>query len=467
MLKTGRANRGTIETTPPRAQPLEGKAPPGEWLGVGWGMDSERAYMTDESIDRTRYQSDCLFLLVGTNPLPNFLAAKLLLKQDGRLILVHSSLTKSVAERMTRYWTEIEKQKQPTHLCVVEADGADIRRKIDLALREINKGQAGLHYTGGTKTMSVYACRTMLDYQEDNHRPVTLSYLDARSNRMYIEHGGDQPFVTDVMLYAAQPSLQTIVSLHAFKLASPIIMEAMLPELSTSLVAAHQSPEAATDWRKWCDGVLRQETRTKKASEWDKENWLAQVVLPLPADETLRTVADKICEVFGLPDGLLPLGEARQRTNFQKVKHLCEWLDGKWLEHYVYQIVQRIKEEEPDSRLHDIGMGIHPQIEQDGPQYDVDIGVMQGYRLYAISCTTDADPGMCKLKLFEAYLRARNMAGDEAHVGLVCMADHPENLERQVSRSWDVEGKVRVFGRPHLSELTDHLADWFISAGSL
>lgn len=127
-----------------------------------------------------------------------------------------------------------------------------------------------------------------------------------------------------------------------------------------------------------------------------------------------------------------------------KAKHLCEWLDGKWLEHYVYQIIQQIKKDKPDTRLgvsahpqseqngsgnigaeSDIwlGMGIHPKSEQNGPEYDydIDIGVMQGYRLYAISCTTDADSGMCKLKLFEAYLRARNMAGDQAHVGLVCM----------------------------------------------
>jgi len=110
-------------------------------------------------------------------------------------------------------------------------------------------------------------------------------------------------------------------------------------------------------------------------------------------------------------------------------------------------------------------MGIHPQSEQGVPDYDIDIGVMQGYRLYAISCTTDADPGMCKLKLFEAYVRARNMAGDEAHVGLVCLAANPKNLEKQLSRSWDAEGKVRVFGQADLQSLSDQLANWFNSTG--
>lgn len=423
--------------------------------------------MAGNPIIQAVYRSDHLFLLVGENPLPNFVAAKLLVKPDGQLYLVHSDRTRSVAERLERYWTETGSQVKLTHVPVAEADGADIRRKIGLALKGIECGQIGLHYTGGTKIMSVHACRTMLDYQEDKRQPVTLSYLDARSSRIYIEHGGGQPFVSAPVLYDVQPSIKTIVGLHTFQLDSPIATKAMLPDLSTTLAEAHQSPKAGRAWRRWCDEELRTKTRTKKASDWDDESLLARVVLSLPTDDLLRVVTDKMREIFGINGDFLHLGDTSDRTGFEKAKHLCEWFDGKWLEHHVYQLVRQIKEERPDSRLHDIGMGIRPRNEPNGPEYDVDIAAMQGYRLYAISCTTDDDPGMCKLKLFEAYVRARNMAGDEARVGLVCMAKNPENLERQVGRSWDVEGKVRVFGRHHLSRLADHLADWFISVGSL
>lgn len=421
--------------------------------------------MSEETCIPTDYQSDHLFLLLGTNALPNFVAAKLLLRPDGRLYLVHSAMTKDVAERLARFWTETEKGTQPSYVPVNEGDGADIRRKIELAVKDIESGQIGLNYTGGTKIMSVHSCLAMLDHQTKTRAAVTLSYLDARSNTMYIEHGADQPFVSNPVLWSIEPSLQTIVSLHAFKLNSPIITEALLPELSTSLADAHQSSEAGRAWRKWCDDALRKSTRTKKASDWDKESPLAQVVLPLPADEVLRPVADKMREVFKLNEDLLPLRDASLRVRMDKARYLCEWLDGKWLEHFAYQAIQEIKKK-PDSRLHDIGMGIHPQSEQGVPDYDIDIGVMQGYRLYAISCTTDADPGMCKLKLFEAYVRARNMAGDEAHVGLVCLAANPKNLEKQLSRSWDAEGKVRVFGQADLQGLSDQLANWFNSTGT-
>ncbi|MGQ9829968.1 MAG: hypothetical protein ACUVSW_19125, partial [Roseiflexus sp.] len=296
--------------------------------------------------------------------------------------------------------------------------------------------------------------------------PVTLSYLDARSNKMYIEHDNNPAFMTEPLLYEVQPSVQDIVRLHTFKHQESIAREAQLPQLATVLANAHQNPDAIKAWRTWCDEVLRKNARTRKDHEWDKESLLQNLHIELPADPSLHTVAGQMRISFAGSDNTLRLKEAAQQSDFEKIRHLCEWLDGKWLEHYVFDVLSQIRAKRPESRIHDIGMGIRPQSEPGSPEYDIDIGVMQGYRLYAISCTTDADPGMCKLKLFEAYLRARNMAGDEAFVGLICMTDKPENLERQVGRAWDAEGKVRVFGRPHLSNLADALVNWFISAGA-
>ncbi len=417
--------------------------------------------MTTPPVIPERYKSDHLFLLVGTNPLPNFVTATLMLKPQGKLYLVHSIKTQKVAERLARYW--IKNHQQLQFVPVDESDGDNIRQQIDHALTQIGDGHVGLNYTGGTKMMAVHASQTLRDHQASRRRPVTLSYLDARSTKMYIEHGDDKAFMTEPLLFEVQPSMQDIVKLHAFELQAQIAVESQLPELATVLANAHQSPEAIEQWRRWCDEVLREKTRTRNDREWDKENLLRHVSIPLPADPSLRDVVDKMQTTFGVQDRILLLGEAAQQSGFAKVKHLCEWLDGKWLEHYVFHVISQVKNQRPESRIHDIGMGIRPKNEPDSPEYDIDIGVMQGYRLYAISCTTDADPGMCKLKLFEAYIRARNMAGDEACVGLVCMADKPENLQRQVVRSWDAEGKVRVFGRQDLPNLIDRMAEWFIS----
>ena len=86
--------------------------------------------------------------------------------------------------------------------------------------------------------------------------------------------------------------------------------------------------------------------------------------------------------------------------------------------------------------------------------------------MFAISCTTDATPHLCKLKLFEAYERARNMGGDETFVGLICLVKDARKLEKKMGRSWDATGKIKVFGRDDLHKLREKLIKWFKTAGS-
>ena len=149
---------------------------------------------------------------------------------------------------------------------------------------------------------------------------------------------------------------------------------------------------------------------------------------------------------------------------------MCEWLDGKWLEYHALSLLLELREKKENDEdycgVHDCGMGIKPKVEADRTEFDVDLGVMQGHRMFAISCTTDATPHLCKLKLFEAYERARNMGGDETFVGLICLVKDARKLEKKMGRSWDATGKIKVFGRDDLHKLREKLIKWFKTAGS-
>lgn len=416
-----------------------------------------------------RYRSDHLFLLVGKNPLPDYIAGKLLLKPGGQLYLVHSEATRPAANRLAKYLEDKEKHPVPKYVPVEEANSVRIRSQITSVLNGLNNGQVGLNYTGGTKLMSVHACRTLLDFQDTQQRPVTLSYLDARSDRMYIEHGIDPVFISQSVLNVIDPppTLATIVGLHTEKLVSDPEKMPRLPELAFVLVKEHQQADVANAWRSWCDNALRTSTRTRDQNDWNSESALRDIQLPLPSDPGLARIVDAMRAILHLEAQAetISLATVAKSVGFKKAKHLCEWLDGKWLEYHVLHIINGLTEKDLKDKIHDTGMGIKPANEPEGSEYDVDIGVIHGYRLYAISCTTDDDKGMCKLKLFEAYERARNMGGDEARVGLICLNDNPKALEKQVWRSWDAEGKVRVFGRSDMSKLKDQLSKWFTGTG--
>ncbi len=67
-----------------------------------------------------------------------------------------------------------------------------------------------------------------------------------------------------------------------------------------------------------------------------------------------------------------------------------------------------------------------------------------------------------KQKLFEAYVRAQQMGGDEACVALVCCMEQEEadKLQEEMRRDISPEGRIRVFGRERLKDLTGYIADW-------
>jgi hypothetical protein len=118
-----------------------------------------------------------------------------------------------------------------------------------------------------------------------------------------------------------------------------------------------------------------------------------------------------------------------------------------------------------ECHIHQAGVGFVPK-ERD---FEFDVAAMRGYQLFALSCTTESKKGMVKSKLFEAYVRARQMGGDEARVGLVCCApqDNPDNnpslIRSEIEETWDAKGKVRVFGAEHLLQLPDCFRAWFNS----
>lgn len=69
---------------------------------------------------------------------------------------------------------------------------------------------------------------------------------------------------------------------------------------------------------------------------------------------------------------------------------------------------------------------------------------------------------LCKEKLFEAHLRARQLGGDEARVALVCFSDKPEWIKDDMRFAID-DRKIEVFGIGDIENLADGIADWIES----
>jgi hypothetical protein len=113
------------------------------------------------------YKVDHLFLLIGENPLPNYVAAKTLLANGGKPYLVFTEHTQKPAERLKDILDLSDKQMWS--LDNNESNAAEIKKKIREIVKIIQedsdnaqKNKFGLNYTGGTKAMAVHAYQALL-----------------------------------------------------------------------------------------------------------------------------------------------------------------------------------------------------------------------------------------------------------------------------------------------------------------
>jgi hypothetical protein len=404
-----------------------------------------------------RYLSNYLFLLVGGNPLPNAIAGKILVTPGGKVILVHSPDTANVAQRL-RAW--LNKQGiASVDLADVEeeANSASIFRCVRRHVASEKSQSIGLNYTGGTKAMSVHAYRAMEQWAKENGATPAFSYLDARNLRMVFDppdpmsgaHGH-----SEYVGRAMELKLEDMLELHGWTLKHPPTTQPALPMTANELAVACNGDNAFSDWKQWVHGELRAKCRRPdRDDEWKNKTALRSISLDLPKSETLAQVVQTLQSELGLPEGHLALVQSALGND---AKHLCEWLDGKWLEHYV---LGALRKEAAPLKLHYCAQNV----EAHEVQFDVDVVALRGYQLFAFSCSTDSRKWLLKSKLFEAYIRARQLGGDEARVALVCCSNEPERLEHEMRRDIDPERRIRVFGRKHLADLTPQIEQWMQS----
>lgn len=168
--------------------------------------------MTQPPLERQPYQSDHLLLLVGSNPLPNAVAACMLLAPGGTAHLLHSPASAGVANKLCE-WFEEDKRgiiARKVETPVDEADPASVAAVTAAWVADYkDKGRIGLHYTGGTKVMAVHASRALKDASAKGKQPV-CSYLDPSALAVYIDADDPMSGARDTCIPVGQDICLTV-----------------------------------------------------------------------------------------------------------------------------------------------------------------------------------------------------------------------------------------------------------------
>jgi hypothetical protein len=258
-------------------------------------------------------------------------------------------------------------------------------------------------------------------------------------------------------------------------------------------IMAESTPE---DWRRWCDWYLRTWSgRNKwiKGEHWAEfknaqqtpeliswvdqspnnelaieafvqwvsttdckgkksELWWVPLHPAIPTKKEAKTLAELHTELAphtGWPD------------SNKGFKPFAKFLDGGWLEDYVLDCTHKIAAQCNFDRVQSRA-SVEVKRKEKSANFEFDVAVLKGYRLFGISCSTSTDKPLLKHKLFEVYTRARQMGGDEARVALVGGYVQTDNLLEEVNEEWFApQDVIRVFGPQDWPDLETKLTEWF------
>ncbi|MCA6612684.1 MAG: DUF1887 family protein [Pseudanabaena sp. M158S2SP1A06QC] len=399
-----------------------------------------------------KYKVQHLFLLIGTNPLPNYIAARQLLTDGGTAYLVYTSETKCWKDRLLDRLRSRKIKITEIYLDKSESDSNHIHKKIYDKVSSIPEAEkVGLNYTGGTKAMSVHAYRAV--YDKRGHKETFYSYLDPRKLQMYIDQDNGEPFHDKVQI---EISMRELLDLHYLEWQPKPLDEPKLPEASSEIVELYKNDDLAIAWKKWCKEKLH--PLTKNGEYWKEETELALREIVISIDSLPVEFRRLLKKHLNASENQLSIQVSKEK-GFDSLQQVCEWLSFIWLEHYVLAQVKGISK---SKMIHESKMSLHVKernSSRKGDKFEFDVAFMRNYQLFAISCTTSSDPKRCKQKLFEAAIRARQLGGDEARVALVCYSSEPDKIKNQLKVTLP-DRKVDVFGIDDLSDLSDEISSW-------
>lgn len=356
-----------------------------------------------------------LALLVGSNPLPNVLAALVL--KPSKIWLFYSKDTedamRSIKDTLKTKLKLKNKDFEEKHI----PNPFSAKSVVDILNSSSLPKEIHLNYTGGTKVMSAQARMYM------NQRRDQCSYIVERDSALVYDTDRKEYFKD----HNIKLSLDELFTMHGIN-----------PKEKNK----KNSPDDET-----IDYLMEYSLKGRESLDFlhsihydNKKHKLKNVT---DARKNALNLSDVINSRFGFenfPDDTM---------NSKPYEDWCKLFKGTWLEHWVLNTIKKIIPDEyhDENYLRQSVYCIFPS----GRNFEIDIVLIVGHRLYAISCTTSYGLSECKLKLFEVAYRAKQLGGDLARSALICFADKDMNkLESDVDQIWDSDNKPIVFGKRHL-----------------
>ena len=372
---------------------------------------------------------DILILLVGSNPLPNYVVGSYLMNKKRKdkekmpvpdtIILVHSDKTKIFAEKLNYEFKKLA-DIQYIDLKNKENDPECIKNKLINFLKSKNNiSSLHLNFTGGKKTMAVYSYMAVYDYAKEK---AIFSYLDPDKHRLVLQDGRHFPAMhdlrDDVLL-----NIQTVLELHDMKIINEgedeplykkIISDSQFDEFIKMAVEKYYNNDRSwfTKFASFRNQFIRGASLSIR-EKWRKKECDPQVIESANKKGFFAgfTLKFPFFNNFFINDQY-DISKADKFFTFH------EFITGKWLEDFVLVTLQKLKQK-GNIEVEEIKKGVEAHYAD--RKTEIDVIVIKGYEMFLISCTTSQEISFVKQKAFEALYRAEQVGGEHAKVVVVSL----------------------------------------------
>ncbi|RPI19847.1 MAG: hypothetical protein EHM58_00195 [Ignavibacteriae bacterium] len=401
-----------------------------------------------------------LILLIGTNPLPNYVTAKYIIDNNPELKNVwllysaedHQRSTKDYADNIKCVLNETAKNfKGEINLIpLTDVENAQtLKNDLNDNLKRELGNRIHLNYTGGTKVMGifVYEWINSLEVKEKSY-----SYLSARTFAL-INPDKDLDYID--LRKEIDIELKDLISLHSYK------------RLNNDREIFFKAANLYGEWVSYNTDKLFiiSDKKENKSLKYFFYSFMANS--KLVCEETFNskkeifkfyTIEGKLLEI----NNTLPPNIRFFKTNGEfntgleynpRLQEIIEFFSGVMLEMFIYKLLK----DNSKNVYHDWKMKKEGITER----FQLDVAWINGYQLIGISCTTSSNKSECKSKAFEVIHRVQQIGGSEAKSILITTMEeeisHHESgvsdiklLGEELETDLGVGKKILVLGRKDL-----------------
>ncbi len=388
-----------------------------------------------------------LVLIIGTSPLPNYVVANYFCQNNNYLEKIwfiyadkneNQNSTRKFAENIQSLLLKKCKRLNSSMFKYVPIKNIEnIQQISNTLIRTLNfrpESKVHLNFTGGTKVMVVQTYNFINDHHDISEK--SFSYLSSRTYKLT---DSDNNIICSDLRPNIILSIADLLSLHNYERNNQ-------PE-SYDFSKTIEQFKKLTEERNAND-FFNEFDHSNAAREWEREiflneqNNLVNKINQLNEEEIKkkRPTSKKFLDIIqSMPEELIIYdrnGNFIKPKNNRYLRHALGFLDGKWLEEYVYQISKNELNDFTNITIDKNWEIKHPDWQNN--KFEIDLIIIKGYQLFGISCTTiSKNKAAIKNKGFEIILRSKQIGGEEAKAMLITLAD--DNLTKKIENELQIE----------------------------